>query len=48
MCAGTPAEVDAFQRAVLEIAPHAEMMKVADSEAISSKKHVRTSSQGRS
>ncbi|AZZ39498.1 histidinol-phosphate transaminase [Acidipropionibacterium jensenii] len=48
VCAGTPAEVDAFQRAVLEIAPHAEMMKVADSEAISSKKHVRTSSQGRS
>lgn len=48
VCAGTPAEVDAFERAVLEVCRHAEMMPAPAGEAISSKKQVRISSQGQS
>ncbi len=48
VCAGTPAEVDAFRRAVLDVAPHAEMMPAPEGEEISSKKHVRIASQGQS
>lgn len=43
VCAGTAAEVDAFQRVALEVTPRAEMMPAPAGEAISSKNHVRTS-----